>query len=431
MTGPTANPAPLPILYILLQLLPSSTSALSIPEDFSPDSFALGHIRQFIDLEAGSESISISQFSGLSFIFLGVAILSLCHYLYKHRFSRIAPEEKPTSNPTEDKPEMDWQEKEYQGAKYRESDSRWDPRQYTSEKGMTQEHEGRVGHGQRGYYDGVEQTNNALSPPSPAFSSRPSSQRSRQPPPPIDLNYHRTGVLPLVPGPPAPLETHDFGENPQYHDDNYQYISPASASTPPSPFSSKYYSAGIRKIKSHNRSPSSPKLVQSVQRAALEQRSSMAPNPQFPLPTLRPITPPETMSTPGSPVVAHNQEEDLGRMSLYEYSRHYPQPQGYHDYDRHASHCHDYYDYQHQHRRAQSVPLAITNTGPSPINCEASALGQEGSERGWDGQSGAEFRPVMVYEQGRSLTGQKWRRKVTVFRSEVLEKLEKEGLIVC
>lgn len=236
------------------------------------------------------------------------------------------------------------------------------------------------------------------------------------------------GLRPL-----KPRETHNFGENPNYHDEGFQY-SPAhpgtSVSTPPSPFSSRFYDSSIKKVKSHKRSWSTPTGAYQTFHASmgLEVQSSFVSTTHFPLPTLRPITPPETMSTPSTPLLASHNEEPLNSVTAYRYSRRYPQ----------APH-----DHNHNHnQQAQS----ITSLGASPHTVLASGhtntcigiddvpkgLAQVGSSvEGVDAQRHAEFQPVMIFEQGQSVTGQKWRRKVTVFRSEILERLKKEGLVHC
>jgi len=267
-------------------------------------------------------------------------------------------------------------------------------------------------------------------------SGRPElGARSLTFPPPMPTRYPALPPLALTDathrglGPLKPRETHNFGENPNYHDEGFQY-SPAhpgtSVSTPPSPFSSRFYDSSIKQVKSHKRSWSTPSAYQTFHASmGLEVQNSFVSTTHFPLPTLRPVTPPETMSTPGTP--ANHSEEPLNSMAAYRYSRRYPQ----------AS-----YDHNQQHQRAQSIPLpevsphTVLTPGSTNI-CTGvdgvqKGLTQEGSSVGAvDDQRHAGFQPVMIFEQGQSVTGQKWRRKVTVFRSEILERLKKEGLVIC
>jgi len=230
-----------------------------------------------------------------------------------------------------------------------------------------------------------------------------------------------------------PLETHSFGENPNYHDEGFRY-SPThqgtSVSTPPSPFSSRFYDTNIRKVKSHKRSLSTPGAYQTFHASmGLEVQSSVISTTQFPLPTLRPVTPPETMSTPSIPPLASHNEEPLNILTAYRYSRRYPQ----------APH-----DQSQQHQPVESVPLREVSPHPHTVltpghrnTCTELSGAQRGPMQAGlsvevaGGQQHAGFQPVMIFEQGQSVTGQKWRRKVTVFRSEILERLEKEGLVIC
>ncbi|KAF8434624.1 hypothetical protein BGX38DRAFT_158554 [Terfezia claveryi] len=232
-------------------------------------------------------------------------------------------------------------------------------------------------------------------------------------------------------GPLKPRETYNFGENPNYHDEGFQY-SPAhpgtSVSTPPSPFSSRFYDSSIKKLKSHKRSLSTPGAYQTFHASmGLEAQSSYISSTHFPLPTLRPVTPPETRSTPGTPLLPSHNEEPSSTVTAYRYSRRYPQ----------APH-----DHNRQHQRAQSITLpevsphtvltsghTNTNTGVDGVQKVPVQVGSSVETVG--GRPHSEFQPVMIFEQGQSVTGQKWRRKVTVFRSEILERLEKEGLVIC
>ncbi|KAF8429294.1 hypothetical protein EV426DRAFT_571151 [Tirmania nivea] len=228
-----------------------------------------------------------------------------------------------------------------------------------------------------------------------------------------------------------PRESHNFGENPNYHDEGFQY-SPAhpgtSLSTPPSPFSSRFYNSSMKKVKSHKRSWSTPGAYQTFNASmGLELQSSVVSTTNFPLPTLRPVTPAETMSMPGTPLLASHDEEPLNSVTAYRYSRQYPQ----------APH-----DQNQQHQRAQSIalpeicPHTVLTSSQKNICTELDGAHKgltqvESSVEAVGGQGHAGFQPVMIFEQGQSVTGQKWRRKVTVFRSEILERLEKEGLVIC
>lgn len=228
-------------------------------------------------------------------------------------------------------------------------------------------------------------------------------------------------------GPLKPRETHNFGENPNYHDEGFRY-SPAhlgtSVSTPPSPFSSRFYDSSIKKIKSHKRSWSTPGAYQTFHASMdPEVQSSVVSTTYFPLPTLRPVTPPETVSTP-TPLLASHHEEPLDSVTAYRYSRQYPQV--------------PYRNQLQQHQRAQStLPEVSPHTvlTPGHTNTCIGAGGEptqvESGVEAVNDQRHAGFQPVMIFEQGQSVTGQKWRRKVTVFRSEILERLEKEGLVIC
>lgn len=225
------------------------------------------------------------------------------------------------------------------------------------------------------------------------------------------------------PGPWETQESQKFGENPNYHDEGFQY-SPTypntDMSTPPSPFSSRFYDSNIKKVKSHRRSKSLPSAYQTFQ-ASMGFQSNSVSSSHFPLPTLRPVTPPELMSIP--PLAATHQEEPLTHMSAYRYTRWYIQRP---------------HDQQHQHVRAHSTPLPEVSPQrvSTPVN-STSSIGldviQEGQTETVEAQGARQdvkFQPVMIFEQGQTVTGQKWKRKVTVFRSEILERLEKEGLVI-
>ena len=256
----------------------------------------------------------------------------------------------------------------------------------------------------------------------------PTSTRTRYPAlPPLAL----TDAIHRGRGPLKPRETHNFGENPNYHDEGFQYSSAhpgTTVSTPPSPFSSRFYDSSIKRVKSHKRSWSTPGAYQTFHASmGLEAQSSFVSTTHFPLPTLRPVTPSETMSTPGTPLLASHNEEPLNSVTAYRYSRQYPQAP-----------C----DHNQEYQRAQSItlPEVSPHTVLTPGRT-STCTGVGGAEQGLaqvgssveavDGQRHAEFQPVTIFEQGQSVTGQKWRRKVTVFRSEILERLEKEGLVIC
>lgn len=209
--------------------------------------------------------------------------------------------------------------------------------------------------------------------------------------------------------------SYNFGENPNYHDEAFHYnptYQTSSISTPPSPFSSRFYSVNIRKVKGHRRSRSSPlssRPYQTLQ--AIGFQSDANPTPQFPLPTLRPITP----STSETPLSASQDQESIDSTTICRYTKQYPQnPQA--DLSRIRDHSTPPLD------RCENVPN--TNTGLSII--EGARWSNNTNSIGNDGT----FQPVMIFEQGQSVTGQKWKRKVTVFRSDVLEKLEQEGLVL-
>lgn len=256
----------------------------------------------------------------------------------------------------------------------------------------------------------------------------PATMHTRYPElPPLALTdaTHR-GLGPLI-----PRETYNFGENPNYHDEGFQY-SPAhpgtSVSTPPSPFSSRFYDSSIKKLKSHKRSLSTPGAYQTFHASmGLEAQSSFVSTTHFPLPTLRPVTPPETRSTPATPLLPSHNEELSSSVTAYRYSRRYPQ----------APH-----DHNQQHQRVQSITLpevsphtvltsSHTNTCTGVDGVQTVPMQVVSSVETVGDRLHSEFQPVMIFEQGQSVTGQKWRRKVTVFRSEILERLEKEGLVIC
>ena len=460
MPGRTTHSVLLPVLYILLQPLQAQASVLvlSRASPYSSTS-SVPNIEQRTSqrIHIICDDISILLLPGIFLVGL-LAVIYLLHRRSNQRNLPIYPiSEKMSGAELVRDTKMSYQDK--QGPrmiKTRQNDEeRWDPTRYTQERDAIQAALDSVNaQGQGGITRDTEGV--IVLPPPWAFSTRPSSQRSRPPPPPaMNFNHQHSGGPPLAPITPA--ESHDFGLNPQYHDEGFRYMPSASASMPPSPFSSRFHSNKIRKVKGHSRSSSTPKLAQSAQKVAMEHRNSLAPAAQFPLPTIRPITPPEAMSTPGSPVHPHHDERSR-EMRLYEYSRHYPQSQAYKQYDqphhhhhhgppdrdhsRHGPPSHDQHHYRHelpdpnQHRRAQSVPLPMpaAQTPTSSIRVVPTAYeeNQVGRRsRGAEERGEGEFQPVMIFEQGRSLSGQKWRRKVTVFRSEVLEKLEKEGLIAC
>ena len=248
----------------------------------------------------------------------------------------------------------------------------------------------------------------------------PSRTGSRHPelPPLMPINQYPASLL-------LPHETYNFGDNPNYHDERFQY-NPApptgSSSTPPSPFSSRFYPTKIKKVMGHRRSQSSPSAHPSGMHPPSKDQRNFMSTTHFPLPTLRPITPPETMSTPGSPTLKHHEDDNLANMRAYQYSKHYTQ----------AVHTSGHY-------RAQSVPLTESTekpvTGAQSIHRALPTPEEEGqgmhTQRAISKREDGVFQPVIIFEQGQSLTGQKWRRKVTVFRSEVLDKLEKEGMVIC
>lgn len=221
-------------------------------------------------------------------------------------------------------------------------------------------------------------------------------------------------------GPLIPEETHDFGENPNYHQDGFQYSVPhlaTSLSTPPSPFSSRFCSGNIRKLKGHKRSKSLPSPYQTLH-ASMDLKGGFLSTSNFPFPTLRPLAPPEVMSTPGTPALVSDNGEESSNLTGYRYLSQYPRAQG--------------------NQRAHSVPLPGVPMEIAASTCDSPTVldvVQEGPteiqlREAEDKRPDTVFQPVMIFEQGRSVTGQKWRRKVTVFRSEILERLQKEGLVI-
>ncbi|KAI5811302.1 hypothetical protein DFH27DRAFT_605405 [Peziza echinospora] len=216
---------------------------------------------------------------------------------------------------------------------------------------------------------------------------------------------------PLAPG----AETCNFGDNPSYHDDGFRPVPidpQIMGSSPLPPISSiaNLHEYNSRKASGHKRATSSP---QQVTNHARNTPSHYPPPSQFPLPTLRPATP--VTETPASNThyeTPHQrqQEPGPGQVSIFRYSRQYSHKQ-----------------FQ-QHRRAHSVPTAEGKVAPTGA---LNGGNTEGTNAASDGKQEEEFLPVMIFEHGQSVNGQKWRRKVTVFRSEVLQSLEKEGMIIC
>ncbi|KAF8467396.1 hypothetical protein BDZ91DRAFT_145620 [Kalaharituber pfeilii] len=215
-------------------------------------------------------------------------------------------------------------------------------------------------------------------------------------------------------------DTYNYGENPAYHDNSFHYTRPSFASsTPPPPLSSCSYATKIRKLSSHKRSLSLPTSNSTV--PIISPLRKFMSTSQFPLPTLRPATPPGVRSTPATPTTsAHD-----GRLSVFHYSKNWSQGSRHH--------------LQHLHCPTQSV--APVEDVTSAINGSRETMAEtpvkiiEGEreitieESAEDVVAGSEFQPVMILEHGQTVAGQKWRRKVTVFSGELLERLQREGMM--
>ena len=234
-----------------------------------------------------------------------------------------------------------------------------------------------------------------------------------------------TNAVRVRQGPESVLrsETHNFGENPQYHDDTFQYTSLyhiSSLSNPPSPFSSRFCSNNVRKLIGHKRSLSTPTPYPTLDGLVSYPSNSVA-SPHFPLPTLRPITPPDTMSAPSTPRPPSGGVL-LNAMNI-DYTMHFSQlPRS------------------RPLQRAVSVPLLgpSTELKPKTGNQSVGITGVEDTREnigtvdptgGILPTSSTEFQPIMICEQGQSATGQRWKRKVTVFRSEILDRFKQHGVI--
>ena len=228
------------------------------------------------------------------------------------------------------------------------------------------------------------------------------------------------------PGSVLRSETHNFGENPQYHDDTFQYTSLyriSSVSNPPSPFSSRFCSTNVRKLTGHKRSLSTPTPYPTLE-GLVSYPSNFVASPNFPLPTLRPITPPDTVSAPATPHPLSKQES-LNTIDTVHYAMQdsqLPQSQPY--------------------QRAVSVPLLGPSTEPESKtrNQSVGISGAEdtrenaraaGSTGSTPSTTNTGFQPVMICEQGQSASGQRWKRKVTVFRSEILDRFKENGVVRC
>ena len=253
-----------------------------------------------------------------------------------------------------------------------------------------------------------------------------STYTSKRPPTLTPLTITNTTRVNQGPESVLRSEMHNFGENPQYHDDSFQYTPPdrtPSLSNPPSPFSSRFCSTNVRKLFGHKRSLSTPAPCTSFE-GLTSYPSNFVASPHFPLPTLRPITPPDTMSAPTTPH-PHSEEESLNTMNPLHYAIQNPKLlQG------------------RPYQRAESVPLLGPCTKPKSKPCDKGVVtpgfkatrpiaSDANSPGNIPPATSTEFQPVMICEQGQSASGQRWKRKVTVFRSDILDRFKQNGVVEC
>lgn len=184
-------------------------------------------------------------------------------------------------------------------------------------------------------------------------------------------------------------ETYDFGDNPHYYDNNTQFglstpppESPHALSISATPYVTNFQLSAPPRGHGHRRSWSTPSAT------SIHSQTSYPDAAQYPIPTLQPLA-----------SHAEELEPRSGQFRAFQYVTQYP---------RHT-----------QRTYAYTAPVTPAPSTPSTPNMYA------GSE-----QNEAEFQPVMIYEQGQSVTGKKWRRKVTIFRSDIYHRLESEGRLM-
>lgn len=261
----------------------------------------------------------------------------------------------------------------------------------------------------------LSQEHNAMTTQACCSTSTP-----KRPPTLTPLTITNTVRINQGPEPVLRSEMHNFGENPQYHDDSFQYTSPdrtPSLSNPPSPFSSRFCSTNVRKLIGHKRSLSTPSPCTRLEGLP----SNFVASPLFPLPTLRPITPPDTMSAPTTPH-PNSEEKSLNTMNPLHYAVQNSKLLQVRPF-----------------QRAVSVPVFGTYTESKSKPCDQ-IVGRPGTRRNASDTNSpgntpsvtiTDFQPVMICEQGQSATGQRWKRKVTVFRSDILDRFKQHGVLGC
>lgn len=246
-------------------------------------------------------------------------------------------------------------------------------------------------------------------------------------------------------------ETYSFGDNPDY------FVAPENLNAVKGPNTGLLQTPGQGKSKS---SPFRPKggmnrLYRSTsfqhhpfRPVSPPQSTNFVSTSQFPLPTLRPqasqpaspsmssfpttprqsVPPSPTTINPYSVVSDHMPVDDhisrghdeLEQAKCVRYWKQYPRDSAHHG-----------------HARTRSLPSrALPNPPNSFTNTVNESNGEHDSRSAQLEANSEELDDelVMIFEQGQSVvTGEKWkwRRKVTVFRSDVLEQLEKEGLVRC